>query len=171
MMVADMCARTVSRRAWWLVLGVLGALGGPGCADRSIISLSAAIEAPSVEVTKGTLGSEVGGAFDLRMSLGSKASEATQVSLGSFAIVRASDSSGLVDPLAVTASGVTFPVTIAPGKTVVVPFQIGGTGLLTIAQGDALCAEPVQIIGAVTDTLGGDHTTSLRTNSVTPSCQ
>jgi hypothetical protein len=171
MMAADMPGPTVSRRAPWLALAALGVFGGSGCADKSLISLSAALEAPTVEVTKGTLGSELGGGFDLRMSLGSKASGATEVSLGSFAIVRASDASGLVDPLPVAATGQAFPVTVAAGQTVVVAFQIGGTALLTTAEGDALCAEPVQIIGALTDTLGGDHTISLRTESVTPSCQ
>jgi hypothetical protein len=105
------------------------------------------------------------------MSLGSKASESTDVSLASFAIVRASDSSSVVDPLEVSAQGgVTFPLTVAAGKTLVVSFAIGGTALLPAAQSDALCAEPVMILGAVTDTLSGDHATSLRSNPVSAAC-
>lgn len=155
----------------WHALFALTLCSTWGCADRSLISLSAAIETPSIQVTKGTLGSELAGGFDLRMSLGSRAGQSTDVSLGSFSIVRASDSSSVVDPLDVTAqAGVSFPLTVDPGKTLVVSFGIGGAALLTAAESDALCAEPVMILGAVTDTLSGDHATSLRSNAVSAVC-
>ncbi len=137
-----------------------------GCGTKSSVSLSAAVQNPALSIQTATLGASLSGAFELRLALGSNASESTTVSLEGFSLVRASDQSTLVSPLE-AAPDTAFPLDVAVGSSKIVVFTLDDSKLLDPTDEDAICAEPVRIVGAVRDTLSGGDTTSLTSSDIT----
>lgn len=152
----------LSTRSFGLLVLTLAATAG--CASDGVASLSGSVLDPSVSVTRSALAGDVSGGFDLVLELGDYASGPTQVSLGVFALER--DGAELLSPLAL--SGATFPVTVAVGELKRIPLTFEATAELSDA--DALCAGPVSLRGSVTDSLGKNRPTTLRSAEVTPSC-
>jgi hypothetical protein len=137
-----------------------------GCsADKSEVALTATVQGPSLEVQTSRVGADANGQFSLVMSLGEYASDATEVSLGSFSVQR--DEKDLLSPLSL--SGAMFPVNLGVGKRVALPLTfVESTEPST---GDDLCLAPVQIRGTLMDSLSNDHPTVAISGTFMPSCQ
>ena len=139
------------------------------CGSKGSVSLSAMLQNAEISLQQVALGTELAGSFELFLEVGPEADGGSTVSLESFALVRASDQSTLVSPLTASPQGATFPLDVPKGGKRVVPFDVDGDGLLDAAVTDAICAEPVQIVGAVRDTLSGGDVTPLRSIALTAS--
>jgi hypothetical protein len=139
-----------------------------GCGSKSSVALSARIQAAELAVEQLTLGTQLTGGFELFLEVGPEASGGATVSLESFALVRASDSSSLVAPLPAEPQGASFPVQVGKGQKKIVPFTLDATDLLAPASHAAICAEPVKVVGAVRDTLSGGASTPLESAALTP---
>jgi hypothetical protein len=133
------------------------------------IKLSASVRSPALAIEQLTLGTRLSGGFELYLAVGSEASGASTVSLESFGVVRASDQSALVVPLSATPQDAQFPLEVPKGSQRVVPFLIEEGKWLDAAGQAALCAEPVQIVGAIRDTLSGGEVTALGSPALIPS--
>jgi hypothetical protein len=125
------------------------------CGSKDSITLGANVQNVQVTVEDETLGTQLSGGFELRLELGSEATESTTVSLETFALVR--DGQTLVAPLQATPVNATFPVTLGKGDSRTIGFAIDSSTLLDASDKDAICAGPVSVSGAVTDTLSGNH--------------
>jgi hypothetical protein len=148
------------------VLALVALVLGTGCGgDKSAVALSASIARPMLDAQSSTVGADVSGGFSLTMELGDYASGATQVSLGTFSVVRAE--SELLSPLPL--SGGQFPVSIAVGKTVTVPLTFATTIYPDVAT--QICEDPVQIRGTLTDSLSNDHPTVVTSVAFSATCQ
>jgi hypothetical protein len=148
-----------------LLLACAAALG---CGSKSSVALSARIQSTELAVEQVTLGTRLTGSFELYLEVGPEASGGSTVSLESFALVRQSDQLSLVAPLAAGPQGASFPLDVGKGQKKIVPFALDTSGLLDAATRDALCAAPVQVVGAVRDTLSGGETTPLQGAPLTP---
>lgn len=137
-----------------------------GCDTEVSVSLSASIEQPRVAVEQLTLGTRLTGGFDLVLEVGEEASSGSTVSPERFELVRDGAS---VAALTVRSDGHSFPLRVEKGQLVRVPFVFDESALLAAGVRDAICAGPVHIAGAVTDTLSGGRTTPLTSPAVTPS--
>lgn len=151
-----------------LILAALAACA-VSCGSKGTVSLSANLQNPQVSVEQAALGAKLGGSFELFLEVGPEAESGSTVSLESFALVRASDQSTLLAPLPAMPDGTTFPLDVPKGGQRVVPFLVGDDDLLDASTKDAICAEPVQIVGAVRDTLSGGGVTSVRSTGITVS--
>lgn len=145
------------------------AAGTASCGSKGAVSLSAEVRDPSLALQSGALATVATGGFDLRLSLGGESPDATDVSLGSFTLVSASDQSMLVKLLVDTATA--FPVHLEPGGAATVHFAFadeqGGAGqTLDAPTATAICAvaSAVEISGSVSDTAQG-HATPLVTGA------
>jgi hypothetical protein len=137
-----------------------------GCsADKSEVALSATVQGPSLEVQSSSVGADANGEFSLVMALGEYASDATEVSLGSFSVQR--DEKDLLSSLSL--SGAVFPVSLGVGKRVTLPLTF--TKSTEPSKGDDLCLAPVQIRGTLMDSLSNDHPTVAVSATFMPSCQ
>ena len=137
-----------------------------GCsADKSEVALTATVQGPSMEVQSSGVGADANGQFSLVMSLGEYASDATEVSLGSFSVQR--DEKDLLSSLSI--SGAMFPVSLGVGKRVALPLTF--TKSTDPSKGDDLCLAPVQIRGTLMDSLSNDHPTVAVSATFMPSCQ
>ncbi len=137
-----------------------------GCsADKSEVALTATVQAPALEVQMSSVAADATGGFNLVMSLGEYASDATEVSLGSFSVQR--DEKDLLTPLGL--SGATFPVSLGVGKRVTLPLTFAET--TEPATGADLCQGPVQIRGTLMDTLSNDHPTTAVSVTFIPVCK
>ena len=128
----------------------------PACGSKESISLTALVQNANLNVEQKTLGTQLSGGFELFFELGPEASGSTEVSLETFAVVRGAET--LVSPLQATPDGVTFPLSLGKGQKRVVPFSVDDSTLLDAALQSSLCAGPVRLRGAVSDTLGGGRT-------------
>jgi hypothetical protein len=155
-----------NRRLSLLIACAAAALG---CGSKSSVALSARIQSAELAVEQLTLGTRLTGGFELYLEVGPEASGGTEVSLESFALVRASDELSLVAPLLAGPQGAAFPLEVAKGQKKIVSFALDEGDLLAPAARGEICAEPVKIVGAVRDTLGGGDTTPLQSVPVTPS--
>jgi hypothetical protein len=149
------------------VLAALIALSALGCGSKGAVSLGANVQNPELLIEQLTLGPHLSGGFELRLELGSEATGNTSVSLESFALVRASDQSALVAPLPAAPQGVEFPLDVPKGQTKLVSFVLDDQLVIDSAQRDSICAEPVEIVGSVRDSLSGGESTPLRSISFT----
>jgi len=137
-----------------------------GCsADKSQVALTAAVQTPELAVQMSSLAADASGGFSLVMSLGEYASDATEVSLGSFSVQR--DAKELLAPLSL--DGATFPVSLGVGKRVTLPLTFVAT--TEPSTGVDLCQGPVHIRGTLLDSLSNDHPTTAVSATFTPSCQ
>ena len=155
-------------RPWITALALALGSVALGCGDKSAVSLSVSVANASVSADTGTLGSTLGGGFQLDFELGPEASGATTVTLGDFSLQSASGTA-IVDPLQVDAGSTSFPLKIDKGGSQNVSFTITSKALLTQAQHDAICGGQVVIVGSGMDSLKGG-TDSLRSVAITPTC-
>ena len=63
--------------------------------------------------------------------------------------------------LAAKPDGVSFPLRVDVGQTRVVKLVLDESKLLEASVADALCADPLKLVGAITDTLNSGKTTQL----------
>ena len=101
----------------------------------------------------------------LRPQVGPEADGAATVSLESFSLLRASDQSSVVPVLDAVPQGVVFPVKVGKGQSKSVAFVLDDTKLLASGDKAVICAEPVQIVGAVKHNLNGGETKPLRSTA------
>jgi hypothetical protein len=154
------------RRSIPYFLLLSGAASLFGCAaDKSQLALSAAVQAPALDVQMGSLAADANGAFSLVMSLGEYASDTTEVSLGSFSVQR--DDKELLAPLSL--AGATFPVSLGVGKRVSLPLTF--TATTEPSTGTDLCQGPVHIRGTLMDSLSNDHPTVAVSATFMPKCE
>jgi hypothetical protein len=148
----------------FLVVSLL-ALGACACSgDKSLVALSAKVESPSLTVERSAVGADAMGGFDLVMALGEYASEATEVSLGSFSILR--NEVELLSPLSL--AGANFPVSLGIGKKATLPLTFDASPEPAIA--DELCLGGLVLQGTLMDTLSNNHPTPVKSPPFSASC-
>ena len=138
------------------------ALGG--CGSKGSVGLSAQVQSASLAVESVTLGTKLSGSFELFLEVGPEASGGSDVGLLSFALVTASSQATLVAPLHLSPAESQYHV--PKGEQRILPFELDHPDPLASALLDALCAEPVQISGAVTDSLSGGESTPVHSQSI-----
>ena len=136
-----------------------------GCGGKGRVSLSVSATSADLQVTPGALGTFLGGTVDVRMELGSNASEKTTVTLESLRLLRASDDLELVASLPVDTAPA--PTEVSPGQTRTWHLVLDATDPIAQDLQDQICAEPVTVRGSVTDTASGGPT-SFTSAEVTP---
>lgn len=145
----------VSRRfGVGVAVALAGSLAGCIADNEAIVFVEPTIQAPSVAVDTGALGTTLTGSFTLRLRLGPRASGASQVTVNKFAITNADQTTSFVDTLETTADK-TFPVTVEldSEESAVFTIDFGGS-VLPAMTGDALCgAGGLRIAGTVRDSL------------------
>lgn len=132
-----------------------------GCPEEDTASLEASVESPSLALEASALVTDASGGLTLELHLGSYASSATDVSLGSFTLTRAGDE--LFGPVPLAASH-DFPVNVGVGKSVSVKLELEAGTTTTAEEAEALCDGPISFVGSVSDTLGGEK--PIRVESV-----
>jgi hypothetical protein len=131
-------------------LSIVGSLFALGCGTDKSVSLAASVGLVNVQVAQLPLGTQLTGGFELYLELGPEASKGVSVELENFSLVRASDRSTLVSPLEVLPQGgVTFPLSVGVGERKTVTFTLDEQQLLPASDKDAICAQPVRIVGTV----------------------
>ena len=138
-----------------------------GCGSKDAVTLGAKVRNVQISVEQKTLGTQLGGGFELFLEVGAEASGGSTVTLETFGLVRGGDT--LDSPLQATPQGVTFPLTVGKGQSKTVSFVIDSASLLDPATKDAICAGPVRVSGSIKDTLSGGERTPLSSSDVTPS--
>src|SRR5262245_9680953 len=94
----DAIVRAMARSLYLVALAPLLA----GCPDDdAAVFIEPTILAPSATVAAQTLGTSLTGAFELRLHLGPRASGASEVALGAFAIQSSDQQTTIVSPLEV----------------------------------------------------------------------
>jgi hypothetical protein len=159
--VIDLALRMSHRRLTFVPLVL--ALGACS-ADRSMVALSAKVENPSLEVQSSAVGADASGGFELVMALGEYASESTQVSLGSFSLMK--DGVEVLSPLSL--SGAKFPVSLGIGKELSVSLSFEASAEPAVA--DELCQGELEIKGTLMDSLSNDHPTRVGSQPFAASC-
>ncbi len=147
----------------WALLVVSG--WACGCGGKERIAVSASVHDVQLSVEEGTLGTFLGGEFQLLVTLGGNASRSTTVTLESFSLVRASDQTELIATLPVVTSESTFE--LAPGDEETLELTLDTTDPIGQGVRDELCAEPVQIRGTVSDTASEERSTPVQSGAVT----
>jgi hypothetical protein len=153
---------------------LLAALAAPlsGCPDDdAAVFVEASIAGPAATVEQETLGTVLGGGFDLLLHLGPRASGPSEVSVGAFALQNADQSQTLVPTLSLSASP-SFPVEVGIDSDVVVGASFGtGDGLLPAAAYDEICgAGELVISGAIQDSLQDGSTTVVSSPFLPDGC-
>jgi len=148
------------------LLVVLGAGLLAGCGSKEAVMLGATLDSPELTVTGNSLVTDVMGSFDLELSLGDRASDATTVEIGTFSLQR--DGNVLLNPLLLAAEPA-FPIDIDVGRSkhvdVTVTNPDGEPELAAV-----LCSAELQIIGTLTDSQGDDHPISVTSGRFLPNC-
>lgn len=158
-----MAPRTLAPSERWTrfarpAAGIACALAaGSGCGDRSAVALTASIAGANLSLTTAALGSRLDGGLTLVLELGPEAPRATEVTLEVFEVRDAtSPGAPIVSPLGLQA--IEQPIVVGKGERRTVPLVIDQPALLDEAARSRLCAEPVVLGGAVSDTLSGGTT-------------
>jgi hypothetical protein len=147
-----------------LVLAGLSALSLAGCGSKGSVAVSMEITAPRLEVESSAVGADASGGFTLRLALGEEAPEATEITLGTFALQRGSTQ--LLTPLPL--SGATFPVRLAVGEQKTFALNFAESTELSVA--DTLCDASLSVLGAVSDSASGDQPTSIQSAEFSADC-
>jgi len=138
---------------WMPRIAIMAAVATMGCDPDTAVFVDASIENANLAMTMSSLSTGVSGSFDLRLHLGPRAADASEVDLVAFSI-----DSGvtLVDVVGATTSPA-FPVTVGVDSDVVVTFTLAADdNLIENANVDALCQlSGVTISGAISDSLRG----------------
>jgi len=136
------------------------ALSATACIDTDpTVFVDPSIEAPLATVTQGALGTNLNGSFKLKLHLGPRASGPSQVSLGSFALLDASQQKSIVSPLEVSTTAM-LPVTVELDSDVFVDFTFdSGTTPLPPEAQTGLC-DPAGVVlsGTIQDSLQNTST-------------
>lgn len=148
--------------SWALVLA--------GCGSKESVSLGGTINDPVLVVDQRALGTFLSGSFELNLRLGKFAADPVTVQSPTFTLVGGDSGAEFgVGPLSATAVDVTFPLEIAPGKDVTVPFELVASDPIPVDAVDALCAEPVSVVATIPHSLDGGSTTTAASLPLTPS--
>lgn len=157
----------MASRASALVLALAG-VSLAGCDPDTAVFVDASIPSALLEVQQSSLSTAVAGTFVVRLHLGPRAAEASEVGLGQFSITDASGGQTLVPVVGFTASP-PFPVTVEVDSTVDVTATLSADDNLVDADAiDALCApDGVVVVGALDEELSGG-TIDVSSEPVTP---
>jgi len=135
---------------------------GAGCIDdnEAVVFVEPSIAEPRAEVSGGVLGTQLSGSFALRLILGPRASGPSQVSLQSFEVKSADQSTSIVAPLEATTT-TPQPVEVAPDSEVTLDLTFDtGADPLPAELRDALCDPAgIRITGTLQDSLQDGATT------------
>jgi hypothetical protein len=145
---------------------LLGSAALIGCGDKAAVQLNVGMQNPALTVTAGALGSSLGGGLDLSLGLGSEASGARTIALGSFSVHGAQDSV-VIDPVTVDAGNTIFPLTLAPGDNKSIHLTLGLSRVLSQTEHDALCPGPASITGSV---LEDGKANAIGSGALSPTC-
>ena len=143
-----------------------------GCPDDdAAVFVEASIASPSATVEQETLGTVLGGGFELALHLGPRASGPSQVTPSAFTVQSADQTQTLVPTLGITATP-SFPVEVGLDSDVVVQISFGtGDGLLPAATYDEVCnAGELVISGAIQDSLQEASTTVVSSPFLPDGC-
>lgn len=153
-----------------LSLAALGAGAGCDGAEESTVFVEASIVNPKADVSGDTLGTYFSGTFALHLNLGDGASEASQVSLQSFAVTGADQGTVIVPSLEATTT-TAMPVSVGPGSRVIVDMTFDSqANPLAVELKDTLCNPAgIRISGVVQDSLQ-DGTTAATSDVFTATC-
>ena len=128
-----------------------------GCPNTdAAVFVDAHVEAPALQVESLALGTRVSGSFDLTLHLGARASDTSEVSVESFAVLGAAQTTEILAPLQATTT-TTFPVSVEQDsdETVHFTFDTGNT-LLPADDKAAICgAGGLRIKAVIQDSLQG----------------
>ncbi len=144
----------------WRAAAVTAALplaGLCGCIDTdAAVFVEGGISNPTITVTKRPANTTLSGEFTVNLHLGPRASDASEVKLGKFYVTDGSQSTTLVDVLAVQCTP-PFPVSVGVDSDVAVAVQFTEQeNLLALDAYEQLCASAGLIIaGALDDGLRG----------------
>lgn len=137
-----------------LLLGLAAAAlsAAAGCVDTDpTVFVDASMSAPSAQVTASTLVTQLAGGFQLVLTLGPRASGPSQVSLKSFSIMDAGQTTTLVEPLEATTT-TALPVEVAPDEEVVLDLSFNQE--VGAAAAGPLCDPAgIRIVGSIQDSL------------------
>jgi hypothetical protein len=152
-------------------LALLATTAGCDVDTDAAVFVEASIDSASAAVEVVTLGASLSGAFDLKLHLGPRASDAAKVTLGAFAIESADRTKVALSPLEAAADR-TFPVTVDVDSDVTVhfTFDTGDAELLTDDEVAALCAGPLVISGTIQDSLQEGATPAVSSPFQTSGC-
>ncbi len=139
--------------AWFLILA---APALASCDPDTAVFVEATIASVNLSVTQSSLVTAVSGSFLLRLHLGPRASDASEVDLGAFSVTNEAQDLTIHEPLGVDPDP-TFPVTVDVDSdvhvTVAIPEQ---DNQMDVDALDLLCAgDGVRIVGALDDALRG----------------
>jgi hypothetical protein len=127
-----------------------------GCLSENeeVVFVAPSITAPAATITGGALGISVSGSFSMTLALGPRASGASQVQVGAFAITDANGQASIVPSLSLTPS-VALPVTVEPDSEVTVDFtfDLGSKTVPAETQASLCAAAGVRIAGTIQDSL------------------
>ncbi|AKT43985.1 hypothetical protein [Chondromyces crocatus] len=127
-----------------------------GCVDTDpTVFVDASIVAPELALERVALGVSLQGTFALDLHLGPRASGTSEVSLNSFSITNADQSTTLVASLPASPAN---PVEVDPGEDVRVELRFA-TDPGTLSAEDALCTpNGIRITGTIQDSLQDGQT-------------
>lgn len=140
-----------------VLLATALALGAGGCIDTdATVFVEPTIESASIDLEQSSLAAAVSGTATVRLRLGSRAADASTVTLRGFSLTDAARSGAVVDRLAVTASP-PFPVVVGVDSDQLVTITFTATdNTFEASAADALCApEGVILVGAFEGSLRG----------------
>lgn len=152
----------LTRFATALGAALLASAGATGCNPDTAVFVEASIESVLLEAQQSSLSTGVGGTVVLRLHLGPRASEASEVDLGLFSITDEDRSATLVPTLGFTANP-SFPVAVDVDSTVDVTISlVPEDNLVEAASLTELCVpEGVVVVGAIEDSLAEGGTVDV----------
>jgi hypothetical protein len=148
-------------------LAALALAMAPACGSPGTVSLSAKLSNPELQVEELALGQRLKGGFDLTLEVGPEATDASEVSIESFAVLR--ELTTVIAPL-LAVPEVTFPLRVGKGERRIVHFTLDDSKFIETTERDAVCAGGVRITGVIRDTLSGGNVTNLSTAVFEPRC-
>lgn len=128
---------------------------GTGCIDTdATVFVDASIASPSAAVTAATLGTQLSGGFQLQLHLGPRASGPSEVTLRSFEINNAAQTTAIISPLEAVTS-VSLPIKVDLDSDVSVPFTFDTGADLLPSEVQAPLCDPggLRITGTIQDSL------------------
>ena len=139
-----------------------------GCDPDAAVFVDASIEGAGLTVTQSSLVTTVGGGFQVRLHLGPRASDASEVGLGAFSLTDGTQEITIREPLGATTDP-SFPVTVDVDSDVLIDVTLAEEdNQMAVDAIDQLCAPAgVRIVVALDDGLRG-ATISARSTTILP---